>query len=502
MADVDVQCILAEAADAEAVADDVLGRPEILDESGDVLAAENADMPLPARAGPKQKARAARKIRPHELCPGQLGHACCFSLRETALGQPAVLPKGDKTCMWCSPERLQKVLAEPQRRKHVTHALRVWTDADQAAVLTKAWERLPASHHGALRAALARPSRAKAAVSARKAAAVERQSWHALLNHRVNLGLPMSPNAEAVYLAKKADDDRRLRAKFGAVMQARDAGDRNWRSPTAERFEQWCRTSSWLLCEQCLRLEQRRVQQRDISGTGPRKNTVRKCHHCQSGAGYPTVSANMIPEELQNISLDVLWALRPLEPDVGLPVFAKHGYRVHTDMIRFWWRPQTVQEQIQSLEDDQHRAAAQAAYRYLVNSADSSYGYFVQMHERFLRRHCASLTGEPDDPLLRLPRRALEEEGLECAVWPHLYPRTSMCETYIRRADVRRRDRHDLQPASRLVAGSASEDDGASDSDQNDAGNRDEEDACEDDAEAAAPLDFAKPNTGRLGTLP
>ena len=62
---------------------------------------------------------------------------------------------------------------------------------------------------------------------------------------------------------------------------------------TAERFEQWCRTSSWLFFwEQCLRLEQRR----DISGTGPRKNTVRKCHHCQSGAGYPTVCANMTAE--------------------------------------------------------------------------------------------------------------------------------------------------------------------------------------------------------------
>ena len=368
MADLHVQYILAEAADAEAVADDVLGRPEILDESGDImLAAENADMPLPAKGGPKQKARAARKIRPHELCPGQLGHACCFSLRESALGQPAVLPKGEKTCVWCSPERLQKVLAEPQRRKRATHALRVWTDADQAAVLTRAWERLPASHHAALRAALARPSRAKAAVSARKAAAVERQSWHTLLNHRVNLGLPMTPNAETVYLAKKADDDRRLRAKFGAMMQARDAGDKDWRSPAAERFEQWCRSSSWLLCEQCLRLEQRPVQQRDIVGTGPRKNTVRKCHHCRSGAGYPTVSANMIPEELQNISLDVLWAVRPLEPDVGLPVFAKHGYRVHTDMIRFWWRPQTVEAQLESLEDEQDRAAAQAAYRYLVS---------------------------------------------------------------------------------------------------------------------------------------
>ena len=68
-----------------------------------------------------------------------------------------------------------------------------------------------------------------------------------------------------------------------------------------------------------------------------------------------------------------------------------------------------------------------------------------------------------------------------------------MCETYIRKADVRGKERREVQPAPRLVAGSPSEDDGASDSDQSDAGNHDEEDACEDDAEAAAPLDFAKP---------
>ena len=124
-----------------------------------------------------------------------------------------------------------------QRRKHVTHALRVWTDADQAAVLTRPWERLPASHHGALRDALARPSCAKAAASECKAADVERQSWRTLLNNRVNLGLPVAANAETVFLAKKADDERRLRAKFGALMQARDAGDKDWRSPTADRFE-------------------------------------------------------------------------------------------------------------------------------------------------------------------------------------------------------------------------------------------------------------------------
>ena len=51
MADLDVQHILAEAAAVEAVAEDVLGRPEILDESGDMLAAADADVPPRATEG-------------------------------------------------------------------------------------------------------------------------------------------------------------------------------------------------------------------------------------------------------------------------------------------------------------------------------------------------------------------------------------------------------------------------------------------------------------------
>ena len=88
------------------------------------------------------------------------------------------------------------------------------------AILAIAWRRLPVDQHGTLRAALARPSRTKAVAAKRKAAAVEAQSWDTLLGHRLNLGLPVAANVETVYLAKKADDDRRLRAKFGAVMQA------------------------------------------------------------------------------------------------------------------------------------------------------------------------------------------------------------------------------------------------------------------------------------------
>ena len=64
------------------------------------------------------------------------------------------------------------------------------------------------------------------------------------------------------------------------------------------------------------------------------------------------------------------------------------------------------------------------------------------MHWRFLEKQGPLLTGNTEDPRLQLPRRVLEASGIECAVWPHLYPRTDMCETYIRSSDVRRQARH------------------------------------------------------------
>ena len=145
------------------------------------------------------------------------------------------------------------------------------------------------------------------------------------------------------------------------------------------------------------------------------------------------------------MSDNVLWALRPLEPDVGQVACAKHGYRVHTDMIRFWWRPDTVWQQILQLDTEEERQTAVAAYQYLTNSEDSSYKKFVDMHKKFLRKHRNQLDNDAEHRCLQLPRRALEEEGLECAVWPHLYPRTNMCETCIRQQDTRRQER----PANR-----------------------------------------------------
>ena len=201
------------------------------------------------------------------------------------------------------------------------------------------------------------------------------------------------------------------------------------------------------------------LHESNLTGKPGRKTkVVQKCSHCSKGTGYPTVSPEDIPEVLRNLTENVLWALRPLEPDVGPVVKARHGYRVHTDMIRFWWRPQTVEEQLDMLEDEEECGHAWDAYQHLMADPESSYGRFVSMHQKFLRRNRAQV--QADERRLQLPRRALEEEGLECAVWPHLYPKTAWCETHVRLQDVRRkesrhgraRSRRRTQPAAAAAA--------------------------------------------------
>ena len=106
-----------------------------------------------------------------------------------------------------------------------------------------------------------------------------------------------------------------------------------------------------------------------------------------------------------------------------------------------------MEEQLAMLEDEEECGHTWDAYQHLVADPESSYGRFVAMHKQFLQRNRAAI--EVDERRLQLPRRALEEEGLECAVWPHLYPKTAWCETHVRLQDVRRKESRQGRARSR-----------------------------------------------------
>ena len=400
---------------------------------------EDEDPTEPAEPPRKKPAR-----RPGDkTCPGRSPEQPCqFTQSVGRLGSAALLKKGKDKCLFCDPEVLEAAVKEPQKKKHLTRALRNWTEAGREDIVAAAMALLPEGAEVSVRHALARPSRAAAAVKARaeEQAQARKDTLQKMLDQRQHLGSEPSEEERRIYQKKIADDKRRLRRKFAPLVAAAEEQDTSWQSPLAERFEAWCRETSWVACEKCHRLEKKPLREADISGRRARPASIHKCSHCQKGVGYPTVAFHDIPEELRRLSDNALWALRPLEPDVGPLAWATHGFRVHTDMIRFWWRARSVIEQLAMLEDEEEKVAAKRAYEYLMAQNDSSYRKFVDMQKKFLRKYGAHLESEWDRKL-QLPRTALEEEGLECAIWPHLYPRTNMCETYIRKQDVRRKER-------------------------------------------------------------
>jgi hypothetical protein len=397
----------------------------------------------PATESTSMKRPAARTRLSHELCNGSVdGQSCRYATQLARLGQAArVHPdRGEKICLFCCPDTMRQRCQLQRGKQSVTQALKFFkTHSD--IIYNEAFLKVPAAHRAYFEAALQRSSRRHEDVAARRATASAEDDWAILLPRRTVLQPAPTAIAQEKFRQRVRDDRRRVEAKFPAAVAAVEMADDSWRSPAAASFAQWCRKKSWVMCASCSRMEKRPLRESDLTEPSKAKNTIKKCKYCSDQIGYPTVQLEDIPIELRGLSVDAIWALRPLEPDTGVAVWAKHGYRVHTDMIRLWWRPVSVQTQIDSLSSPEDRGSAKAAYRFLMSSEATSYCRFVEMHQLFLQRHADALAADQNARILQLPRRCIEEVGVECALWPQLYPRTDMCETYIRSQDIRRKAR-------------------------------------------------------------
>merc|ERR1712074_374040 len=103
------------------------------------------------------------------------------------------------------------------------------------------------------------------------------------------------------------------------------------------------------------------------------------------------------------------------------------GYRQHTAMIRFAWHKDTVHKRIRKLNRSKDRKSAKEALRYLLACNESSYKKFYDGHLSFLAKNPRA-SGE----MRKRPMAYLTQPGLECAVWPNLFWKTTMCMTWER----------------------------------------------------------------------
>ena len=133
-----------------------------------------------------------------------------------------------------------------------------------------------------------------------------------------------------------------------------------------------------------------------------------------------------IPQELLNLSPQCVHALRPFHIDCGFYKRQAHGYRVKTGMTKLSPSDKSVEEKIRDLPDRSDRQKCRIAYNYLITSIHSSYSHFVKLREEIVESQATfncfdfSLTA-----------------GIECALWPNLYPFTNWCESTLCGKDTR-----------------------------------------------------------------
>ena len=125
-----------------------------------------------------------------------------------------------------------------------------------------------------------------------------------------------------------------------------------------------------------------------------------------------------IPEELKKLTNSNIKALRAFELDCGMYKRYTHGYRARTGMITLKIPEKTVLQKIAEIDSERERERCATAHSYLMNSSASSYSYFVNLRET-LKHAGGSLNCFNFRNTI----------GIECALWPNLYPFTDWCES-------------------------------------------------------------------------
>ncbi len=126
----------------------------------------------------------------------------------------------------------------------------------------------------------------------------------------------------------------------------------------------------------------------------------------------PTVLLSLTPSDLE--------VLRPFYIIFETYKRHSHGYRVKCCPMKLRISDRSVEEKINALTDETQKLKCQNAYTFLMSSHVSSCSYYVQLREDLLATN---------DTLNLFNFR--KTQGIECAIWPNLYPFTAWCESNI-----------------------------------------------------------------------
>ena len=111
---------------------------------------------------------------------------------------------------------------------------------------------------------------------------------------------------------------------------------------------------------------------------------------------------------------------------IGEYVKKRNGYRQKNDLFRLTWSTQSVLERINDSTCVESRSRCIKAYEFLMENELSSYKTFVELRE-------TAITDSKRFNIYDFPQNV----GIECALWPNLYPTLDSCDTSLSGADNR-----------------------------------------------------------------
>ena len=137
-------------------------------------------------------------------------------------------------------------------------------------------------------------------------------------------------------------------------------------------------------------------------------------HHLHS------LSVDDIPILLRSLLIDDQHVLSPFE--VHCREYSRHfnRYCQHTGPFRVTWCPTLVTQEIEAIPDARRKQQLFQAYDFLMDNRDSSYSRFVRLQ-----------ANDHPKPFLYQIFTSPMYRGIECALWPCLYYKTSMCESVL-----------------------------------------------------------------------
>ena len=184
----------------------------------------------------------------------------------------------------------------------------------------------------------------------------------------------------------------------------------------AEDLTFWAIQRSWTFCNEC-----GSVDRLKLMPTYQSKGLIKHKNDCQcKNIRYIVPCLENIPECLHGLSHNDILSLRPVDLHVGEYKRLKHGYRQKTNMCRVTWSKDSPEDKILQITDANSRAKVNAVYTFLMSFQESAYSQFVRK-----RQQCIGTERKLNMYISEY------SQGIECALWPHLYPKKSWCETTI-----------------------------------------------------------------------